>query len=68
MRLTTVILIISLLQVSASTFGQRITLNHRSASLKSVFQDIRKQSGYDFFYEGEIIAADTHVTAGCCYR
>jgi TonB-linked SusC/RagA family outer membrane protein len=62
MRLTTVILFACLLQVSASTFGQRITLDQRNVSLKSVLKEIRKQSGYDFFYEGEIIPSDKPIT------
>lgn len=61
MRLTTLILLASLLQVSASTFGQRITLNQNNASLNSVLQEIRRQSGYDFFYEGSVIPSGTQV-------
>ncbi|MEJ2881619.1 SusC/RagA family TonB-linked outer membrane protein [Pedobacter sp. GR22-6] len=50
MRLTTVILIISLLQVSASGIAQKISLNKSNATLKSVFNELRAQSGYNFFY------------------
>ncbi|MEJ2880675.1 SusC/RagA family TonB-linked outer membrane protein [Pedobacter sp. GR22-6] len=56
MRLTTVILIASLLQVSATTLGQRITIEQSRITLKSVFKEIRKQSGYDFYYDGGIIS------------
>lgn len=55
MRLTTVILIASILQVSASTFGQQITINRKNASLESLLKEIRIQSSYDFFYDGKII-------------
>lgn len=55
MRLTTVILIASILQVSASTFGQQITINRKNASLESLLKEIRTQSSYDFFYDGKII-------------
>jgi len=51
MRLTTVILIASLMQVSAATFGQRITLNKTNAPLSAVLKEIRKQSGFDFYYD-----------------
>lgn len=61
MRLTTVILIASLLQVSASTFGQRITLSQKNASLESVLKEIRKQSGFDFYYDGNTISAKQKV-------
>ncbi len=61
MRLTTVILIASLLQVSAATFGQRITLHKKNAPLESVFREIRKLSGYDFFYDAKILPKDKLV-------
>ncbi|WP_354376190.1 SusC/RagA family TonB-linked outer membrane protein [Pedobacter africanus] len=55
MRLTTVILIASLMQVSAATFGQRITLNKTNAPLSGVLKEIRKQSGFDFYYDDKTI-------------
>lgn len=55
MRLTTVLLIASILQVSAATFGQQITINRKNASLESLLKEIRTQSNYDFFYDGKII-------------
>jgi len=65
MRLTTVILIASLLQVSASTFGQQITINRKNASLESLLIEIRNQSQYDFLYDGKILpmnkVADVNV-------
>jgi TonB-dependent SusC/RagA subfamily outer membrane receptor len=56
MRLTTVILIASLMQVSAATFGQRINIEQDRITLKSVLKEIRKQSGYDFYYDGGIVS------------
>lgn len=61
MRLTTVILIASLIQVSAATFGQRITLNQQNISLKSVLREMTKQSGYGFFYDGKVIGDNQKV-------
>ncbi|MFA4869560.1 MAG: SusC/RagA family TonB-linked outer membrane protein [Pedobacter sp.] len=55
MRLTTVILIASILQVSASTYGQQITINRKNVSIESLLKEIRTQSQYDFFYDGKII-------------
>jgi len=60
MRLTTVILIASLLQVSASTFGQRITISQKSISLETVLKEIHKQSGYDFYYDGKTVP-ENHI-------
>lgn len=55
MRLTIAILIVSLLQVSAATFGQKITINQNNIQLSSIFKEIRKQSGYDVFYDSKTI-------------
>jgi len=54
MRLTTVILIASLMQVSASTLAQRINVHQKNALLENVLKEIRKQSGYDFFYDAKL--------------
>lgn len=56
MRLTTVILIASLMQVSAATFGQRITINQKKAPLEAILKEIRKQSGYDFYYDSKVLS------------
>jgi len=56
MRLTTMILMVSLMQVSASTFAQRITLSEKSASLENVLKQIRSQSGYDVFFDRKVIS------------
>lgn len=50
MRLTTVILIASLLQVSASSLAQKITLSKSQAPLNLVFKELKAQSGYNFVY------------------
>ncbi len=55
MRLTTVILIATLMQVSAATFGQRITINQRKASFEQVLKSIRNQSGYDVIMDRNIL-------------
>lgn len=61
MRLTTVILLASLLQVSAATFGQKVTLNKKNAPLESVLREIRTQTGYDFFYDAKILPKDKKI-------
>lgn len=50
MRLTIVILTATFLQVSASGFAQKISLSEKKADMKSLFRQIRKQSGYNFLY------------------
>ncbi|MCX2430173.1 SusC/RagA family TonB-linked outer membrane protein [Pedobacter sp. GR22-10] len=62
MRLTTVILIAALMQVSAATFGQRITLHRENVTLQNVLKEIRKQSGYDFYYDSKTIQGDAQIS------
>ncbi len=56
MRLTVLILITSLLQVSASTFAQRITIYKNQAPLEEILKEIHVQSGYDFFFDRNVIS------------
>lgn len=65
MRLTTVILIATLMQVSAAGFAQKITIAEKNATIKSVFQKIRKQSGYNFLYTEDQLqhAAPVNISA-----
>ncbi|MBB5438503.1 TonB-linked SusC/RagA family outer membrane protein [Pedobacter sp. AK017] len=51
MRLTTVILIASLMQVSATTLAQRITIKGNPISLKAIFTEIKKQTGFQVLYQ-----------------
>lgn len=55
MRLTIVILIAGIMQVSASSFAQKITLSKSNASLRSVFKELKEQSGYNFFYTDNLL-------------
>lgn len=55
MKITTFILLIALVQVSAKGFGQKITLNEKNTPLGIVLKAIKSQSGYDFFYNSKDI-------------
>jgi TonB-linked SusC/RagA family outer membrane protein len=55
MRLTTTILLFTLMQVSAATFGQRITLNENRISLKNALEKIHNQSGYNFLFDRKVL-------------
>ncbi|RKR84009.1 TonB-linked SusC/RagA family outer membrane protein [Mucilaginibacter gracilis] len=50
MKLIMIFLTVAILQVSANSFAQRITLNETNSSLEKVINKIRQQSGYDFVY------------------
>lgn len=55
MKLTIVLLVVAALQVSATGYGQRINLSERNAPLVKIFKEIKRQSGYRFFYEDSLI-------------
>ncbi|WP_162996262.1 SusC/RagA family TonB-linked outer membrane protein [Mucilaginibacter celer] len=48
MRITTFLLLTVIMQVSARTLAQQITLSEKNASLLAVFEKISNQTGYDF--------------------
>jgi TonB-linked SusC/RagA family outer membrane protein len=50
MKLTSLLIMIVLLQASAKSFSQ-VTLNERNTSLEKVLKTIKKQTGYDIFYD-----------------
>ncbi|PYF71507.1 TonB-linked SusC/RagA family outer membrane protein [Pedobacter nutrimenti] len=53
MKFTVILLITAFLQLAQASKAQRITISKKNASLEQVFREIRKQSGYDFFYDIE---------------
>jgi TonB-linked SusC/RagA family outer membrane protein len=55
MRLTTVILIAAIMQVSAASFAQKISLNKANASLEDIIKNLRTQSGYNFVVPGALL-------------
>jgi TonB-linked SusC/RagA family outer membrane protein len=55
MKLTTFLLIVGCLHLSAASFGQRINLNEKDASLESILTKIEQQSGYTFFYKVNLL-------------
>jgi TonB-linked SusC/RagA family outer membrane protein len=62
MKLTTILLLVGALHLSAATFSQTVTLSRRKTSLKQVFKEIKKQTGYFFFYKGQLLQDKPDVT------
>ncbi|MBL7726374.1 MAG: SusC/RagA family TonB-linked outer membrane protein, partial [Dinghuibacter sp.] len=62
MKLTTVLLIAACMQVSASGFSQKVTLKENNATLQKIFSEIRKQTGYQFFYADEALVSAKNVS------
>src|SRR5687768_9865839 len=62
MKLTAILLMVIALQVSASGHAQKLTLDLRNVSLEKVFKDIRKQTGFVFFYEKSILQKTAKIS------
>ena len=62
MKLTTLLLLSSILQVSARTNAQTVTYSGKAVPLTTVFSVIKKQTGYLFFYRQEDLAGSSPVT------
>lgn len=63
MKLTVIIIFASLLQVSASGFAQKISYSQKNTTLKQVFNEIRKQTGYDVVWPQGSIKSSTKIDA-----
>jgi len=50
MKITTLLLIVSIMQVSAITFAQKITYTQKSVTVEQLFREITKQTGYNILY------------------
>lgn len=61
MKLIIIILITSLMQVSAAGFAQKVTLNEKNAHLESVISKIRSQTGYDFVFDFRLLESARKV-------
>lgn len=53
MKLTLMLLMVAIFQVSASTYAQKVTIKVKGATLKEVFEQIQKQTNYDFLYNAK---------------
>lgn len=59
-RLGIGLLLLMLLQ-SAVSFAQKITLNYQNTPLEQVLKEIRKQSGYDIFFDQTLVSQQPPV-------
>src|ERR1700750_474999 len=62
MKLTIVLLILSLTQVSAVTYAQRVSLNKKEVTLKQVFKEIKKQTGHDVLYQSNKLNSNQKIS------
>ena len=55
MKLTAVLLFAACLQLSATSSAQSISISQRNTSLEKVFKEIHRKTGYQFFYQDELL-------------
>lgn len=62
MKLTTIIMIVAIVQVSANVLAQKVTLSEKNASIEKVFDKISQQTGYDFLFNENILGSAKPIT------
>ncbi len=57
MRLTMIMMLVFVLQLSANSFAQKekVSLNFKEASIEKIFKEIKRQTNYDFFYSSKYL-------------
>jgi len=55
MKLSAILLFVCCMQVSATTYSQKVNLHVKKGALKEVFTAIRLQTGYSFFYNAVLL-------------
>jgi TonB-linked SusC/RagA family outer membrane protein len=60
MKLTFILLIVCIMEASAGTYAQTVSLSVKDASLKEVFNLLNKNNGYEFLYNAAMLKG-THT-------
>ncbi|HWB28379.1 MAG TPA: TonB-dependent receptor [Chitinophagaceae bacterium] len=55
MKLTSFLLLVFVLQANAKTYSQKVTFSGKQVKLEKVFASIRRQTGYVFFYNTQLL-------------
>lgn len=62
MRLTAILLLAGFLHAGASGYSQTVTLSEKNVPLETIFTQIRKQTGFTFFYNEALLDKASRVT------
>ncbi|HKG07719.1 MAG TPA: SusC/RagA family TonB-linked outer membrane protein [Pedobacter sp.] len=54
MKLTAILLLIGTMHLSAASYSQSVTVSRKNTTLETVFKEIKRQTGYLFFYSGQV--------------
>src|SRR5882757_374492 len=61
MKLTAVFIFAALLNVSANTYSQSVSIHQSNVSVDKILKLIKKQSGYNYFYDEDAVAKTSKV-------
>ena len=61
MKMTTILVLSACLTASAGGSAQTVTLSQKNVKLEKVFKEIRKQTGYVFFYDAEVLRGSESI-------
>ena len=62
MKFTVILLIIFSFNAHSKGYAQKVTLSVKDAPLEKVFRELKKQTGYDFWYEDKLLKKSRNVT------
>jgi TonB-linked SusC/RagA family outer membrane protein len=62
MKLSCALIMLAIMQVSATTYAQKVTLEVQKAPLEDVLFNLQQQSGYDFIYSSSIVKTAAPVS------
>ena len=62
MRITTLLILVISLHLSAKTSAQKITLSSSNISIEQFFKQLKKQTGYSFLLENGVISKDEKIS------
>ncbi len=62
MKITAIILLTACLSASANGYSQKVTLSEKNARLEKVFKEIKRQTGYYFLYNDEMLQRAEPIT------
>ncbi len=62
MKLTALIILVTMIQVNGAVYSQTVRINVRNSSLEKIFMEIRSQTGYDFLYNSRLLKGTVPVT------
>jgi len=62
MRITTLLILVFCLHLSAKTSAQKITLSSNNISIEQFFNQLEKQTGYSFLLENGVVSKDEKIS------